>query len=101
MTWMRVTLSTDDITANRHGQLQDAFEVIWMAALAPKDAGMFQLSSPTQYDYYFSPKAAKMARALLAPFKPESCPAPAWGDLTVLVADAAFDWESALQRNAG
>lgn len=101
MTWMRVTLSNEDVAANRHGKLQDAFESAFMAALAPKDAGMFQLSSPTQYDYYFSPKAVEIAWAALASFKPKPCLAPAWGDLTPLVVDAAFDWASALQRSAG
>ena len=55
MTWYKVTLSDEDISAMRQFELQNAFAVILADHDAPKDAGMFEGKSIGSHDYYFSP----------------------------------------------
>jgi hypothetical protein len=89
MTWKQVTLSNDDIVAYRHGELQDAFEAVFMAHSAPKDAAMFgRIPDHKVYDYYFSPGAVGVFRDVLETWKATDCARPDRDGTSLLVGHA-------------
>jgi hypothetical protein len=58
MNWLSVTLSSAEVAAGKHADLQNFFETLFMRAGTPANAAMFE-NSPTyeNYIYYFSPGA--------------------------------------------
>lgn len=76
MTWYRVTLSDEDISAMRQFELQNAFAVIFADHDAPKDAGMFEGKGLGSHDYYFSPGAVTIAILLINHYGGVQCSAP-------------------------
>jgi hypothetical protein len=90
MSWYKVTLSGDDITAGKNTSLQDDFTTLWINAGSPRDAGMFW--SPSTHDYYFSLGASEIATGLIARYLGLECTAPARSDAwTVVGPDGAKD----------
>ena len=89
MSWKRVLLTRDDINAGKHIRLQDAFEQAFLAAVAPKDAAMFE-NDPNhdEYGYYFSPAAADIFGVTLAAFNASESHAPPLADTSLLVGHA-------------
>jgi len=89
--WYKVTLSDADIAASRHAELQNTFEVIFMANGGPKGAAMFvDLDSTQGHDFYFPPSAAKIARVLIQSFAGIQCPPPSLSSVGLLVGNAAW-----------
>ncbi len=66
MSWHKIALTNDQVVAGEHMRLQDAFEAIFMATLAQRDAAMFGRSLKAGGDeLYFSPAASKVAESLI------------------------------------
>ena len=85
--WMRVTMTSKEVAAGRHIALQDAFEKVFMAALAPKDAAMFGYDkSYDEYGFYFSPGAVLIFASVLTSYGAEECSAPPRANASLLVA---------------
>ncbi|AMC34552.1 hypothetical protein VN23_08020 [Janthinobacterium sp. B9-8] len=78
MTWYTVSLSSADISSQKHIAIQDAFEILFMACQAPADAAMFALNEPGNPNYvvYFSPSAATLASLLISSYGGVSCTRP-------------------------
>jgi hypothetical protein len=81
MPWMGVTLSA----AGRLGELQEAFEKIWIAAGAPPDAAMYGGESARDNRCFFTPAAVTLAQPLLSKWGAVNCPPPDTRKLIVLV----------------
>jgi hypothetical protein len=88
MTWYKVTLSDEDISAMRQFELQNAFAVILADHDAPKDAGMFEGKSIGSHDYYFSPGAATIAILLINHYRGVQCSAPPRSSIDESVGDS-------------
>jgi hypothetical protein len=82
-----VTLSDADIRARKHIALQNEFEVLFFLNQWPKDAAMFDKRDSTlgEHDFYFSPGAARIAKALIKSYAGGKCPAPDDASLELLV----------------
>lgn len=92
MPWYKVELSWDDITADKHRQLQDAFTALFIANGGPKGAAMVASSDAAEGDTnYFSPRAADIAKSLIVRFGGVECPAPMRSAVDILVASAALE----------
>jgi hypothetical protein len=78
MSWYTVSMSPGDVSSQKHVSIQDAFEVLFMANRAPRDAAMFAASTPgnPNYEVYFSPVAASLASVLLASYGGQACMPP-------------------------
>lgn len=82
-------MSTNDILANRHAQLQDAFEKMFMDTVAPEDAAMFENApSPDEHCFYFSPGAVTIFGPILKSYGATECEAPPRGGTSLLVGHA-------------
>lgn len=78
MNWYTVSLNSADVSSQKHVEIQDAFEVLFMANQAPVDAAMFAASTPgnPNYDVYFSPSAAALATSLIKSYAGTPCSRP-------------------------
>lgn len=77
MSWYKVKMSVDDVTSNKHAQLQEAFEACFYATLSPRDAALFHSTSIHQdLTLYFSPGAVRVAQSLIARYGGIPCEAP-------------------------
>ena len=85
MPWYKVPMSWDDIAANKHTALQDAFTALFMAAGAPKDAAMFTSADIRKNVDYFSPRAVEIAKTLIVRSGGVECPAPTRSAVDLLV----------------
>jgi len=87
MSWKKVTLSSEDITAGAEHRLQEAFVTRFIAAGSPHDAVMCaNLDTAVQgFHIFFSPAAVVIAGPLLASYSPVDCSEPAPGSFAVLV----------------
>jgi hypothetical protein len=77
--WKMVVMTSADISARKNEVLRDAFAVLYIAAGAPVDAGMYDdgnFAGPT-VTFYFSPRAVALAGALLAQYGAIDCSPPA------------------------
>jgi len=88
MNWYKVTLSND---VAEHTALRDAFEALFVASGAPKDAGMFDAIPEWTHVYYFSPGAARIAMALINHYAGVECSGPAKSDVGVIISCAGSD----------
>jgi hypothetical protein len=84
MPWYRVTLNHQDIAGRKHIAMQRAFEAVFAATGAPKDAGLYKRDKSQVYEYYFSPGAAKIAKSLIVSYSGVECAAPARSELVPL-----------------
>jgi len=86
MPWQKITLSVDDVTADKAAQLQDEFTAMFTAAGAPEGAVLLRTgTSGAGCTLFFSPGASGVAAALLERHGASSCDAPPAVDLTFLV----------------
>jgi hypothetical protein len=89
MSWKVVKMSVQDIAANKHAQLQNMFETIFIGLRAPKDAAMFgNKDIAKEYSYYFSPGAAKIIDLAKMGLQAVDCPKPARDSVALLVGHA-------------
>jgi hypothetical protein len=87
--WYKATFSKGE-HASKGGQLQTAFERLFLDAFAPRDAAMFTTEGPETpdrrpYSYFFSPGAVHVARTLIEAYGGRPCDAPPRKGLTLLV----------------
>ena len=86
--WYEVTLTDQDIIARKGMALEDEFMAVFRLNGRPKDAALFCNRSAQQNDYYFTPKAARIAAKLISRYAGSECPTPqGLGSLSLLVAD--------------
>ncbi len=77
MPWSLVHMSTDEIAAGKHIQLQVAFEAMFRARNAPKDAAMFgNRFVEDDYTYYFPPGASSFFSVVMSGFGARGCTEP-------------------------
>jgi|SRR5579872_5570357 len=88
MSWYKVTFSPDDISAGQAIAMIREFSDQFVLAAGPKDAGLFK-SHESMYEYYFSPKAAEIAMALIHLYSAKSCAAPSRSDVKAVAADGS------------
>jgi hypothetical protein len=90
MTWKVVKMSSQDVAAGKHAQLQNMFEKIFIGLMAPKGAAMFSsVKIAKEYSYYFSPAAWQMIDLAAMGHQAEDCAAPAKGSVALLVGHAS------------
>ena len=93
MSWKRVLLTRDDITAGKHIRLQNAFEQAFLTAAGPKGAAMFENDpSHDEYGYYFSPGAVEIFSPTLGAFDASECGAPPRAGTSLMVGDLVDAW---------
>jgi hypothetical protein len=87
MGWKVVTLTMDDVTADKNVALQNAFVAVWTAAGAPPSAAMYgdKDISDGLYRFYFTPAAVMLTLDLLERFGAVDCPEPELRQLAVHV----------------
>lgn len=86
MTWTRVILSRADILDHRDFRLQDEFDAVFEAFVAPEAAAMFGRTPRSGvFECYFSPHATAIFGAGLTPWRGEPCAAPAREHTALLV----------------
>lgn len=84
--WYKVTISRQDVAGMKHMALQTAFEKLFTANGGPQDAAMFTRSEAKfPFEFFFSPGAAYISKALLAKFSAVVCDAPKASSLSLLV----------------
>jgi hypothetical protein len=76
MSWYKVTFSVDEMASGRHHGLCNGFSALFIAAGAPKNAGMFADADVMTNAYYFSPGAIAIAKPLIAIYAGVECEAP-------------------------
>jgi len=82
-------MSVNEIAAGTHIQLQVAFEAMFRASKAPKDAAMFGNRLPEDdYTYYFSPGASRFFSVVMSGFGARHCPEPDPESVSLLVGNA-------------
>lgn len=76
--WMKVQLSPAAISNGDENRLMTQFESIFITALAPLDAAVFQEIERVNgnHVFYFSPAAVKIFALLLSGWSPEECGRP-------------------------
>ena len=74
MPWKRVTMSDDDLVANKHGRMQDEYRRLSLISRDPLGAAIW--ASTDMSDYYFSPMAVTIAADLIAMNGGIDCEAP-------------------------
>jgi len=91
MGWTRITLAhTDNIEAKAF-RLQTQFDAIFIKALTPAGAAMFQDHNMEHgRTFYFSPKATQIFSPFLrsVAIAPINCAAPARESVSLLIGDA-------------
>ena len=98
MPWALVRMSTDEIAAGKHLQLQVAFEAMFRAGNAPTDAAMFgNRFLEDDYSYYFTPGASRFFSVVMSGFGAKECPEPDQELVSLLVGNA--DAVTALLRS--
>jgi len=85
MSWYKITLSHEDIAAQKHRALQSSFTELFLASGGPKGAGMFSNPEIGIHEYYFSPVAAELAEVLIAGYSGVPCDAPTRSEAHPLV----------------
>ena len=90
MSWKKVTLSSEDITAGAEHRLQEAFATRFIAAGSPPDAVMYANLDTAEEGFriFFSPAAVVIAGPLLASYSPVDCSEPAPGSFAMLVGNS-------------
>jgi hypothetical protein len=77
MSWKIVTLTNDEAGITRGNNLQDAFEELFIANGAPKDAAMYGNKMLADgNNFWFSPAAAEISKQLLESYNAQECEAP-------------------------
>jgi len=86
MPWNRIRMSVNEIAAGTHIQLQVAFEAMFRASKAPRDAAMFgNRFLEDDYTYYFAPGAARFFSVVMSGFGARDCPEPGRESVSLLV----------------
>lgn len=86
MSWLKITMTAQETVERHHEALQDAFEEVFMATGGPKNAAMFGgVLLADEFEYYFSPEAARIFQVQLSKFGANSCQAPFREDVSLLV----------------
>ena len=89
MHWSLIRMSVNEIAAGTHIQLQVAFEAMFRASKAPKDAAMFGNRLPADdYTYYFPPGAWRFFSVVMSGFGAKECPEPERESVSLLVGNA-------------
>jgi hypothetical protein len=85
MPWYKVTMSDDDIRADRHTQMMFGFADIHTGSGSPRDAAIFGSADLGQeHLFYFSPAAVKIAGSLLAGLSAAETEAPRRSEVALL-----------------
>jgi hypothetical protein len=89
MTWLRVDLSSADVSAGELAQLQDMFADSWTTMGTPKGASMWLFNHNKEgATLYFSPGAVSFFETTLNRFRPVAVSQPPLELCTVLAARA-------------
>lgn len=89
MPWSLIRMSVNEIAAGTHLQLQVAFEAMFRASKAPRDAAMFGNRLPgDDYTYYFPPGALRFFSVVMSGFGAKHCPEPERQSVSLLVGNA-------------
>jgi hypothetical protein len=98
--WYKVSLPAKESGIRGKAKtLQDAFEALFQANYAPKNAAMFTHHAEDfeNYFYYFSPDAASIARNLIESYGGVKCPAPRLAPDVILLVGRSGSREILLQ----
>lgn len=85
MPWFKITLTDNDILSLKGMELQEEFARLFAAAGAPQGTALFSAHEGGLHEYYFSPSAAAIARAMIRRYAGVECPAPAESSVSLLV----------------
>jgi len=85
MRWYKVGMSASDVTNGSAMRLQNTFSDLFMRLGGPEEAGMFSGLSVVRNDYFFSPKAVRIASAIIAAYAGIECDAPKRSEVAMLV----------------
>jgi len=89
MPWNIIRMTVNEIAAGMNLQLQVAFEAMFKASHAPKDAAMFgNRFFEDDYTYYFPPGAARFFSVVMTGFGAKDCPEPDRESVSLLVGNA-------------
>ncbi|HEY4364349.1 MAG TPA: hypothetical protein VGN17_25515 [Bryobacteraceae bacterium] len=83
--WYKVSMTSHDIVARRNQKLQEDFTALFVISNAPLDAGMFRASNSVDFNYYFSPGAARIAMPLIKDHGGKRCKPPQKSNLAIIV----------------
>ena len=83
--WYKVTLSVSEVASGKGIILQEQFSALFIAAGAPRDAGMFGSRDVMLNIYYFSPGAIGFAMPLILAFAGVECQPPTKSEVHALV----------------
>jgi len=101
--WYKVSLPAKESGIwGKAKSLQDAFESLFMANFAPKNAAMFTHHAEDfeNYFYYFSPDAARIARNLIESYGGVKCPAPRLAPDVILLVGRSGSRETLLASDS-
>jgi len=85
MTWMRLTMSSDE-AKGQYNDFQEAYFSAFVAAGAPQDAAMFATNRSASEDaFYFSPAATTLFSVVLKSRGAKPCDKPSRVSVSVLV----------------
>jgi hypothetical protein len=90
MPWYKVAMSNDDVMSMKHMSLQMEFADLWDTNRHPRDAAMFDEHSGIKHEFYFSPGAVRIAKALISRYRGLECPPPQASDVVLLVGDQSL-----------
>jgi len=89
MSWYKVKLSAEEVASGKHQNLQDEFDILFLANGGPQDAAMFSdRLSNSELEVYFSPGARRLAKALIAKYSGVPCENPSGKKPALLVGHA-------------
>lgn len=91
MEWHKIKFKQNDL--KNYQSAVDAFEVLFLAHGAPKEAALFSnLESEDDYELYFSPYGSEIAEGIISKYSGFSCKKPIQASLvTICVRDLDFD----------
>jgi len=86
MSWYKVVMTSQDISAQRDSQLVEAFKQVFIGSKFPQDAALFSNDSHYGEDliYYFSPGAVRIGASLIQLHSGIPCEEPPRDSLFIL-----------------
>ena len=89
MAWHKVLISVDQVVSGIEIQIQNQFEILFMAAGTPKDMALFGSGIKDHgVELYFSPGALQYAKGLIQLYNGTECEKPTANDIALLVGHA-------------
>ena len=89
MGWEKITLYSEDFSADKVSAIQEAFFSAWAPLGAPKEAAIYVtkelLPLPKVCEVYLNPMAAEIAKLSMIPFCPEPVEPPDMSTLQLSV----------------